>query len=186
MRKQVLYSIMSILLLTIAVIGSTYAYFSASASSNENVEGTSKTFDVIYTGGTTISGPINLGSKKEDGLNTTVNIKMAEGSALATATLYINIEKITSNLATEGFVWEVIGTKNNTQVYYNKGNFVGTNNTTKNIVNIVENYKLSEENTSFTVYLWIDGNKVDNNIVNAEFQGYIGAKTENFTGATVQ
>lgn len=185
MKKQILYSIISTLLLTIAVIGSTYAYFSASTNSNKNIEGTSKTFDVIYTGGTTISGPLSLGIKKEDGLSTTVNIKMAAGSALATATLYIDIEKITSNLAIDGFIWEVVGTKNNTQVYYKKGNFSGTNDTTNNIVNIVENYKLSEENTSFTVYLWIDGNQTDNSVVNAEFKGYIGAKTENFTGATV-
>lgn len=187
MKKQLIYSIITVFLIMIIIIGSTYAFFTSTAKANNNAAANSKNFEVIYTGGgQNLSGSLKPCAKKEDGINTTVNIKMAQNSALARATLYINIEKITSNLAVEGFVWEVYGTDpNGTQVYYNKGNFAGTNDTDKNTVNIVENYQLSYENTSFTVYLWVDRSKVDNGILNSEFKGSLGAKTENFTGATV-
>ena len=171
----------------IIIIGSTYAFFTSTANANTNAAANSKNFEVIYTGGgKNLSGSLDPCTKKEDGINTTVNIKMAQNSALAKATLYINIEKITSNLAVEGFIWEVYGTnESGEEVYYKKGNFAGTNDTDKNTINIVEDYKLSYENTSFTVYLWVDANKVNESILNSEFKGSLGAKTENFTGATV-
>ena len=171
----------------IIIIGSTYAFFTSTAKANNNAAANSKNFEVIYTGGgKNLSGTLDPCTKKEDGINTTVNIKMAQNSALAKATLYINIEKITSNLAVEGFIWEVYGTnESGEEVYYKKGNFAGTTDTDKNTINIVEDYKLSYENTSFTVYLWVDANKVNESILNSEFKGSLGAKTENFTGATV-
>lgn len=171
----------------IIIIGSTYAFFTSTAKANNNAAANSKNFEVIYTGGgKNLSGTLDPCTKKEDGINTTVNIKMAQNSALAKATLYINIEKITSNLAVEGFIWEVYGTnESGEEVYYKKGNFAGTNDTDKNTINIVEDYKLSYESTSFTVYLWVDANKVNESILNSEFKGSLGAKTENFTGATV-
>lgn len=181
MKKQLLYSIFTVLLLAIVIAGSTYAFFSASITSSENVDIDTSKFEVIYTGGTTIDGELKIGSKKEDGYNTTVNIKLAKDSVQTKANLYIDIEEITPNIAVSGFIWEVYGYKNNTPVYSNSGNFNGYNSTDNKIVNIVENYTLSEDNTSFTVYLWLDGNKTDNNVVGGSFKGHIGAKTENFT-----
>lgn len=187
MKKQLIYSIIAVFLIMIIIIGSTYAFFTSTAKANNNAAANSKNFEVIYTGGgKNLSGSLDPCTKKEDGINTTVNIKMAQNSALAKATLYINIEKITSNLAVEGFIWEVYGTnESGEEVYYKKGNFAGINDTDKNTINIVEDYKLSYENTSFTVYLWVDANKVNESILNSEFKGSLGAKTENFTGATV-
>ena len=186
MLKKIICYILAVLLLSAIIVGATFSYLASSSSGNENsVNSESKKFEVIYTGGTTINGPLKIGKQKEDGLNTTVNIKMAENSALATGTIYIDVEKITPNLAIEGFIWEVVGIQNNDQVYTNKGNFLNINDTDNSIVNVVENYPLTEENTSFTIYLWIDGNMVDNSVLNSEFIGYIGAKTENFTGTTV-
>lgn len=184
MKKQYMYSIIAVLVLTITTIGSTYAFFASSASSNNALSTNSKKFEVIYTGGSEINGPLKIGTRKEDGINTAVNIKVAAGSVLAKSTLYINVERITANLANDAFVWEVIGIKNGNQVYYNRGDFQGVNDTNNNVVNIVENYQLSEDDTTFTAYLWIDAIKADNSILNSEFSGYIGAKSENFTGVT--
>lgn len=184
MKNKITYLIIAILLLIIIAAGSAYAFFSVSAKANNNLEATGKKFEVIYTGGSHISGTLEMVSKREEGLNTTVNIRMAKNSANAIGKIYINVEKITSNISVEGFIWEVVGIKNGDQVYYKKGNFKGINDTDNNIVTLVENYLLTEDNTAFTIYLWVDGNKVDNDILNSEFQGYIGAKTENFTGIT--
>lgn len=179
MKKSMLYTV-AILLLVVAVAGGTYAFFTSAISANNALNTNSINFEVIYTGGTEITGPMNLSATKEQGLNTTVNIRMAEGSAQAKATLYVNIEKITSNIAVKGFKWEVYGYQDGNQVYSNTGTFDGTKD--NDIVNIVNDYQLSEENTSFTAYFWLDGNLLGNEVLGAEFKGFIGAKTENFTG----
>ena len=183
MKKQYIYTICAILLLAIAIVGSTYAFFSASEGSNNNAVFTeSQYFAVIYTGGTTINGPLNLTSDRSGGANTTVHIKVAEGSYNAIANLYINIDNITDNLASNSVKWEVSGVKNNVEVYTNSGTFAGYNSTNNNKVMIVNNYRLTEEQTDFTVYIWIDGNLAGNEVLGGNFSGYIGASTEQVTG----
>lgn len=183
MKKSTIITISIILLLLIIVTGGTFAYFSAMRESNK-VEAESSKFEVIYDGGE-FEGTITLTSGKDNSqkLSNKVNIRMAPGSALAKATIYMNVEKISNVLAVKGFVWEVYGYKAGELVYEDKGDFYGINTTTNNKINIVEDYRLSEENTEFTIYLWLDGNQVSNEIIGAEFQAYIGAKTENFTGS---
>ena len=181
MTKKRIAIIVFVLLLTITVVGSTYAFFTATVNSS-GVDTSGSKFEVIYTGGTDIGGPISLSSQKVEESSTSVNIKIGQGSVKANATLYIKIEEISEVLAVPGFIWEVYGYKNSEQVYYKKGNFDGLNATNNNVVNIVENYQLTEENTEFKVYIWLDGNMVGNEVMNASFKGQIGAKTENFTG----
>lgn len=184
MKKQTktIYIIIAILLLTIIVAGSTYAAFMAMVSGSNEVKTNSSKLEVVYTGDDSeITEPMTIASKKEEGQIRTVNISVTEDSVEAKATIYINIEEITDNLAIEGFIWEVYGVQSGKDVYYKKGNFDGYNNTTNNIVNIVEDYKLTDENTTFTIYLWIDGNQTDNKVIGSSFKGHIGAKTENFS-----
>lgn len=183
MKKQTLLIIVLILLLTMILVGATYAFFSSSTNTNE-LKTESSTFEVIYTGQTEFDGIPNLitGQNDTEKMSAKVNIRVAEGSAKPKSTIYINIEKITETLAKKGFVWEVYGYKNGTLVYSNEGTFEGKNDTTNNIINIVEDYQLAEENTEFTIYLWLDGNQLGNEIFGAEFAAYVGAKTENFQG----
>ena len=62
----------------IIIIGSTYAFFTSTAKANNNAAANSKNFEVIYTGGgKNLSGSLDPCTKKEDGINTTVNIKMS-------------------------------------------------------------------------------------------------------------
>lgn len=183
MKNQLLYSVIAVLLLIALTIGGTYAFYAASAGDNNSLVTNGSKFEVIYTGGTNIAGKMNVVSSKEEGYNTTVNIKIAENSVAVKSNLYITIAEITPNLAIKGFIWEVYGYQNDKQVYYDKGNFEGHNSANNNIVDIVKDYKLSTENTSFTIYLWIDGNQTDNSVLNGSFKGYIGARSETFTGA---
>ena len=78
--------------------------------------------------------------------------------------------------------WEVSGVRGGKEVYTNNGTFEGYNDTNNNAIPIVEDYRLTEEQTDFTVYVWIDGEHTGNEILGAAFSGYISAKTENFTG----
>jgi len=179
MKKPTIIMLVSVLLLIVVVIGSTYAFF-ASSVNGKDVQTSGSKFQVIYTGETQFDKQINLSTSKVEESSTTVNIKVGEGSVKANAVLYLVVEDITTELAVEGFNWEVYGYINSNQVYYNEGNFDGVK--INDTINIVENYQLSEKNTEFKVYLWLDGNKVGNEVMNASFKGHIGAKTENFTG----
>lgn len=183
MTRQTIYTICTFLLLGIATVGATYAFYSASASSNNNsVAAEASPFEVIYTGGTEINGNMPITSDKTEAFKTTVNIRIADNSVNALSNLYINIENISNELQVEGFVWELYGYKNNTQIYYKKGNFEGYNSTNNNKVPLISNYQTDKTNTSFTLYLWIDGNKTGNEVIGTSFKGYIGASTEQFTG----
>ncbi len=187
MKKQIIFIITAILLLTIVTVGSTYAFFSASASSNNNTVATEASkFEVIYTGGTDINGTLQLSADRNGGRNTTVHIKVSQGSSHALAYLYMNIEEMTANLSTNSFKWEVSGIKGGQEVYTNAGTFNGYNDTNNNKIPIVENYRLTEDQTDFTIYIWIDGNLAGNEIFGAEFSGYISATTEQFTGQLQQ
>lgn len=183
MKKYVIISITSILLLILIVAGSTYSFLSTSAeTSNNSIFSNTGKLNVIYNAGNVINESLSVASNKDGGYNTTVKIKLAPNSAKAKADLYIHINEITANIASQGFIWEVYGYRNGNLVYSNSGNFNGYNNTTNNKVIIARDYLLSETETSFTIYFWLDGSKTDNNVIGGLFSGYIGAKSEELTG----
>lgn len=183
MKKRNLLIILGVVISIFLIAGATYAFFELYINSG-NISTNATNFGVDFEPGEPITGPLELTTNKEGGLITEVNIKMTSGSPLAKATIFVNIEKITASLAIESFKWEVIGKRNNVVTYTNNGSFLGYNDTTNNILNIVEGYLLTEENTVFTIYFWLDGESIsDTSILNSEFNGYIGAKTDNFTAA---
>lgn len=185
MTKRRVLTISGILLLIAAsIVGATFAYYSIIISGNNNVQANSKKYEIIYHGGTHISGDLQAVATKEDGKITTVEIGLASGSATANVTLYIEIENITSNLAIAGFNWEVYRINGASEVYVNSGNFLGK--ATGNEIPIVTNYPLTDDQsgtlTQFKVYFWIDGNNTDNTIEGGTFEGYIAARTDVITG----
>ena len=95
--------------------------------------------------------------KSEDMLNIALDLNRTE------------LEKSTLNISIDGFIWEVVGIKNGVEVYNNKGTFKGV--TSSSTVTIVKDYPLSYEDTTFTVYFWINGDMVDNSVLNSEFVG---------------
>lgn len=186
MKNIILYGIMIFLVIIVTVSG-TYAFFSSTANS-EVANFDAAKFEVIYTGGTAITGNLELVKNKEEGFKTEVNIKVSEGSVEGKANLYINIEDITDNIAIEAFNWEVYKTVNGNSSFVNSGTFIdcekdGVKKQCKSgdKMYIVRDYPLTTTNTTFTVYLWLDGNKVGNEVIGSSFNGYIGAESENIT-----
>lgn len=176
MKKTILY-IVIVLLLTIITVGGTYAFFYA--TENMGISTNSHKLEVIYTGGTKIDKPLNLVKTKEEGVNTTVNIGVSQESVLVKANLYINIEEITSTIATEALTWEVYKVSETGESRVNWGTFDGNQKGDK--VYIVTDYQLSTDITAFKVYIWLNGYIAGNETVGAKFKGSIGAETEDFT-----
>ena len=143
----------------------------------------------VYTGGEAIEGEMDLSTDKSGGYNTTVNISISENSVVAKANLYIDIQEISSSLATEGLTWEVYKTINGTESPEASGTFADCDpsNAVKKCtagdkLYIVTDYTLSTTPTAFTVYVWLNGHKVGNEVIGASFKGIIKAESENFTG----
>ena len=187
MKKITIY-ITIILLITVITAGSTFAYLISTTNSGINTVTTEGAeIKVLYTGGKKLEGLISLSEDKTGGINTTVNISLEEDSAPVKTNLFINVDQITSTLATSGFKWEVY--KNNETTPFSTGDFLGckNGNTTKKCAKgdklyIVNDYKTLTTNTSFTVYVWLDGHIVGNEVIGATFSGTIAAESEKFTG----
>ena len=185
MTQKNIIKISSILLLVmITTVGATFAYYLIVVSGNNNTQANSKKYEIIYHGGSHISGDMQAVARKEDGKATTVEIGLASGSALANASLFIEIENISTNLAIAGFNWAVYRINGSNEVYVNSGNFSGKR--TGNEIPIVTDYPLTDAQnetlTQFKVYFWIDGNNTDNTIEGGTFEGYIAARTDVLTG----
>ena len=195
MKKELLYSILGVVLGTIIIAGATYAYFSSATSSSSNaVSEQSYKFDVEYSGGQIIQGNLTPSVNKTGGYMTTVTIRMGAGSVLPTASLYVDILDISNNLLEDdspwqkALKWEVEGTVNNEQVYTASGDFqkcgASRNSTcaTNDKLYIVTDYQLSNTDTVFNVYIWLDAALVDSGVNGTHISGQISATTEQFTG----
>lgn len=189
MKKGIIY-ISVILLLAIVTSGATYAYLTAVTNSGTNTVSTSGAkIEVVYSGGTAIEGPISMSLDKSGGLNTTVNIRITENSVAAKANLFINVNQITSSLATDALIWEVYKTVDGVESFVGSGTFLDCKATdgvkqcaSGDKLYIVNDYLLSTTDTAFTVYIWLNGDKAGNEVLGATFKGTIGAESEEFTG----
>lgn len=177
--KKTIISITIVLLITIITVVGTYAYIFSTISSTTNAVTTDTSLiDIIYTGGNEISGTLNLVSSKEEGKNTTVTIKLSEESVDAEADIYIKINEIDSDIATEALNWECHRTHNN-ETSVTSGTFNGKTNGDK--IYIDTDYRLSTTETYYKVYIWLDGNKIGNEALGASFDAYIGAEAIHIT-----
>lgn len=178
MKKTILYTVI-IMLLVVVTAGGTYAYIFATISSNNVVATNSSKLEVIYTGGTEISGVLNLVATKEEGKKTTVMIKISEDSVDAKADLYIQVNKIGEDISSEALNWECYRTYNDVETHVASGTFDGIENGDK--IYIDTNYRLTTTETYYTVYIWLDGNKIGNEALGESIEGYIGAEAEHIT-----
>ena len=194
MRRMIL-SILSVIMLAVVTVSATYAYYQSSVNGTTNSVGASSNeFDVIYTGGNQLSGQLQVASSRSENFKTTVSIRLAPNSTLAKANLYIKISEISSVLASDMLVWEVVAQNNGESVTLtpSRGDFTtcthsnGTTGTCQSgdKLYIVTNYNLLYTDTDFTIYVWINGDKATNAVVGASFSASVGAETENLTGSS--
>ena len=184
MKKIIIYT--SIVILIIAVTaGATYAYFSSSTTRN-NMSGGTTQIDVVYTNGNVIDGEINLSETKEEGYNTTVYIRQTNSSVPVEANIYIDIDEISQGLSSLGFIWEVYDEDGEKLTEGDFWDCEGRNTTKKcadgDRMYLVRDYPLTTNDAGFTIYFWLNGDLVGNEVIGATFHGEIGAITNIVTG----
>lgn len=188
MKKKVIL-VTTLILVTIIAVGGTYAFLSSIITRN-TFNAQSHKLEVIYRGDTEINGLLELVKSKEAGYRREVSIGLSENSVGATANLFIYIETITSNLAVTGLKWEIYRINGESETYVNSGTFMdcGKINETKTkcssgkSIYMVNNLELSTTPAKFAVYIWLNGDEVNNSVLDGMLKGYIAAETENITG----
>lgn len=189
MKKTLTYATI-LLIVAIITISGTYAFFTATITTENPMAVEAHQLEVIYTGDTEINGGLDLVKDKSGGYRREVSIGISENSVGASANIYINIDQITTILATEALNWEIYKLENGVETEYNKGTFIdcGQPNETKTTcaagkrIYMVSDLELSTTQQTFAIYIWLNGYKAGNEVLGATLKGYIGAETENITG----
>lgn len=184
MKKTILYTVI-VLLIMIITVGGTYAFLNTTIAYNL-INPNSSTIDIVYSKGDPINGNLNLVTNKEGGFNTTVSIGLANNSLIVKANLYIDIEKISEELATDALNWEVYKIEGNVENRVSFGTFTDCKNEdgterkcqTGDKLYIINGYTLSKELTNFKVYIWLNGNVAGSEVFGTELSAHIGAESE--------
>ena len=153
------------LLITIAVIGGTYAYYVWTTSSGEETKiSTSLGAATIYLDG---GGDINQKNlkptaTKEEGIVKNIKIKGSVSNKLS-FNLYFDIIELGENLNEESFKFALykgstLVKEGNLSNEYINNNAVTCNiDSTKKHVVLLENELISTSITTYTLYVWVDG-----------------------------
>ena len=167
-NKAKIYMIFSLVVLVIAVIVSgTYAYYvwSTSDSDTTKIVAGIGAATVTFDGGSDISANLRPVSDKSKGIVKNISVKAdTEGLVF---NMYLDITSIDTGLKDESFRYELY--KGDTKVkegnfsdsYLTSNTVTCTKNNTNHIV-LLTNESISTSKTSYTLYIWIDGENYTN------------------------
>lgn len=182
-KKKLFGTILGVVLFVVLIFGVTYAIYTWATTPEDEklVEGNADCFSVVYTKGEDIGSDnsieeIQIGSTYTDGKSTTIKIKLDSSCKITSggATLYLNTTEMSDVLKNNNILnYQVLdgSTSKNSGVISD----VGT-------IPIYENFTVTTSEKNITVYLWINGQYIDNSNVNdilsSIYKGNITAKVE--------
>ena len=167
-NKAKIYMIFSLIVLVIVVIVSgTYAYYvwTTSDSDTTKIVAGIGAATVTFDGGSDISANLRPVSDKSKGIVKNISVKAdTEGLVF---NMYLDITSIDTGLKDESFRYELY--KGTTKVkegnfsdsYLTSNTVTCTKNNTNHIV-LLTNESISTSKTSYTLYIWIDGENYTN------------------------
>lgn len=174
-KIKLLGTIIGVILFICLIAGLTYAY-TVWQSANMKKVVSSKCFDVLYTKGTDITEPIIPSSTYTGGTSSTFKVNIKDTCDInANGKLYLNTSDSTSStLYREGLL--------NYQVVQGSTLIKGGNITSSGEIEIDlgELTKASSATTSYTIYVWIDRNLVENSDYNLGYAGNIRVEAIQF------
>lgn len=168
MNKKLLTSLIVIGIIIIATVGVTYAFFAA--NNNNSFTGNSGNIDISYVNGGVLTGELYPRSSRSEDVYGSVSIGLNKDSVAANASIYIDITKIDDALASDALVWDMY--LNDT--LYKSGTFKGAKSGSK--FYLVEDYPLTTKTDVFKVYIWLNGDKIDNSVLDSSITGKLRAE----------
>lgn len=163
--RKIYGAILGILGFIALIAGITYAWFTW-ASGNTTISGSSGCFTIQYTNGTAISGSLSPSSDYTGGKTTT-------------ATLNINSSCTTEGDATISLTTNPSSTIDLTGNAVKYAVYKGSTSVSSGVVTggtqTIASFALTKVATTYTIYVWVDGNLIDNTYVGKSYSGYISA-----------
>lgn len=190
--KKIIFSILAVLLIALLTVSVTYSFFLSNANgNNQKVASNSSGYNIIFTKVSDFDGELDPTTERNEDVYSVVKMKVTSNTARVNANLYINIENISSSIATGALTWEVVATKggNSVTISPSSGNFASCDHNgtigacqSGDKLYIVNNYLLDYTDTEFTVYIWLNASLLTGSVTDAVFDASIGADTTKFTG----
>lgn len=178
-KKKLMISITVILIIVVLVCGATVAFLYSRTNESDAGADTGK-LDISYSiTPKSITGNLLPTASRSDGLVATAVAKLNAGSVSGAFNIYITPTSI-DGLNIDALIWEVEGVNNGSVVYTNSGNFSTATKDTP--IKIVNAYNLLTTDTTFTIYIWLQGSKLTTAIDNKTFSAKISADSVNVTG----
>ena len=177
--KKIILSIVAILLVATLIDAGTYAYFVFTINSGNIFMSSLSNIAVIYTKDVNITGELKPVSSYKEGNKATIKIKLDNDSVDAKADIYIYVDEIGRDIASNALKWELFRTYQGIESFVARGTFAGASEESK--IYVDRDYRLNTEETSYTVYIWLDGSLTGNEVLGESLVGYIGAEAEHIT-----
>ena len=162
-NKAKIFMVLSLIILVITIIvSSTYAYYVWTTSDNEvtKIVAGVGSATVTFDGGSDINANLKPVPDKSEGIIKTIKVK-ADTTGL-NFNLYLDIINIDTGLKDISFRYELyksttkVKEGNFTDTYLNSNTTTCSKNSTKHIT-LLSNESISTSNTTYTLYIWIDG-----------------------------
>lgn len=187
-KKKMIISIVIVLFIAIVVVAATYAYIMA--TTNEGATDTigSGKLDINYQKPDDFEGRgLAMSNNRDGGLKAIAKASLKEGSETAILNMYIT-PTVLYNLNIPALKWEAEGVRGGKVICSGSGDFstavVGEpiklfiNDINDNISDCV----LTNEETIFNIYVWLDASLVTTSIGGLQFSAKIGADSVPITG----
>ena len=173
---NIIVTIVIVATLCLIVFSVTYAWFLTSKESSDvNNAASGGNLDIVYQNGQDITGILRPSKTNADALSTTATIRKSDSSVDALATINLNIETISPELAISAFKWEVY--KDSDSAPVSSGTFSGATDDSQ--INLVKDYLVTTTNTTFTIKLWLNGDESSGSVANKSISAYIDASAIN-------
>lgn len=179
-KAKLIGTIIGVFLFIALIAGFTYAWI-AWQSNNINIADRSDCFDIDYgisqqIGSASAKASLSMTSDYTEGLsaNVTLSLKTECANIPGTATLYLNTTNVGTTSGTSSGILN--GALKYTVV---SGTSVLANGVidSNNKIPLVDNIDVSSTTpTTYTVYVWLDGEVADNSYANLNYIGYISAE----------
>ena len=172
-KKRIL-ALITILLVSLIIVGSSAAYFIWNSNVNKNVifntVGNLKKYIVYDEGESKFVGDLQVSNSYNQGIHSTISIYKTQEAASINllATIHMDINQIGENMKkSSALKWAVTkGTSSNVIEVLAEGNFVGSNN--GDTLTLVPNIEVTTTETFYTVWIWLDAAENPSDLLSGE------------------
>ena len=161
-------TIFGVLAFIALVVGITYAWLFWT-SGNTIIGGSTECFTINYVNGQNISGQITPSSTYTGGKTTTVQIGIDSSCNIGgSATIKLTTDNSSTINLGEGAVKYAV---------YNGSTLVSNGIVSANTIDLAT-VNLTKSLITYTIYVWVDGNIVNNSYAGKTYSGYVHASAE--------